>query len=86
MNDKVSVGGIAGSVLTIMTAAGMTQEVVQIVYYVLGALALLFSLSFTIWKWYREAKKDGKITEEEVDDLFNKINDEIKEKKDNGSN
>lgn len=48
MNDKISVGGVAGSLLTILSATGITQEVVQIVYYILGALALLFSLSFTI--------------------------------------
>lgn len=81
MNDKISVGGVAGSLLTILSATGITQEVVQIVYYILGALALLFSLSFTIWRWYKAAKADGKITEEEVDDLFDKINNELGDKK-----
>ena len=31
------------------------------------------ALAYTIWRWYKNAKKDGKITEDEVDDLFEQI-------------
>ena len=77
-----------GSVMgTIMTAT-QTDEVLRYVQLGLTILSTLFALAYTIWKWWRKAKQDGKITEEEVDELLDDVNgvvnkkDEEKEKKD----
>ena len=44
----------APAVLSAITAmfltTGITLEAVQIIYYILAGIAILFSLSFTIWK------------------------------------
>ena len=82
MTKDVNVEGIGGACMTILAAAGITQEVVQIIYYVLGCLALVFSLSFTIYKWYKSAKADGKITIDEIKDLEDKIKDTLDGKDD----
>lgn len=58
-------------------ATGITLEAVQIIYYILAGLAILFSLSFTVWKWYKAAKADGKITAEEIEDLEKQVKETI---------
>lgn len=56
----------------------------------LTIIATLFSLAFTILqliKWWKDAKKDGKITKEELDDAETIIKDgieHIKSKKEGG--
>lgn len=77
MTKDFNMEGIGGACMTILAATGITQEVVQIIYYVLGCLALIFSLSFTIYKWYKSAKADGKITFDEIEDLKDKVEEEL---------
>ena len=38
-------------------------------------------MAFTIWKWWKKAKKDGKIDDDEVDELIDKVNNVIDDKK-----
>ena len=45
-NAPALISGVTAMLLT----AGITLEAVQIIYYILAGLAILFSLSFTIWK------------------------------------
>ena len=52
-------GTLTGGVFT----AVQTSEVFQIVSLIITCLAGLFTIVYTIWKWYRRAKADGKITE-----------------------
>lgn len=46
-----------------------TEEVLKIISIVLTTISILISLSFTLWKWWKEAKKDSKIDSEELKDL-----------------
>lgn len=48
MSNDISEGGIIGAATTVLLATGITSEYVQIVYYILAGVALLFSLAFTI--------------------------------------
>ena len=76
-NAPALISGVTAMLLT----AGITLEAVQIIYYILAGLAIVFSLSFTIWKWYKTAKADGKITVEEIEDLEKQVKDKLGDKK-----
>ena len=69
--DGLVFGSIA--VLETMVTVSQTNEVFQTIQIVISALAGAVALAYTIWRWYRNAKKDGKITEDEVDDLFEEV-------------
>ena len=69
--DGLVFGSIA--VLETMVTVSQTNEVFQTIQIIISALAGAVALAYTIWRWYRNAKKDGKITEDEVDDLFKQI-------------
>ena len=72
MKDSNAVSYILSGV-TFLTSA-LTQDIMQITLLVLGILSTLFSIAYTIWKWYRKAKADGIITNEEVDELMDELN------------
>lgn len=60
----------------VVFTALQTEEIFQIISLIFTIISIIVSLSFTIYKWYKEAKKDGKITEEEIKELTKKIKDE----------
>lgn len=72
---------LVSAVTAMLLTAGITLEAVQIIYYILAGLAIVFSLSFTIWKWYKVAKADGKITVEEIEDLEKQVKDKLGDNK-----
>lgn len=69
--DGIVFGSIA--VLQTMVTVSQTNEVFQTIQIIISAVAGAVALAYTIWRWYRNAKKDGKITEDEVDDLFKQL-------------
>lgn len=69
--DGIVFGSI-GALETVVTVS-QTNEVFQTIQIIISALAGAVALAYTIWRWYRNAKKDGKITEDEVDDLFKQV-------------
>lgn len=69
--DGIVFGSIA--VLETMVTVSQTNEVFQTIQIIISALAGAVALAYTIWRWYRNAKKDGKITEDEIDDLFEQL-------------
>ena len=69
--DGIVFGSIA--VLETMVTVSQTNEVFQTIQIIISALAGAVALAYTIWRWYRNAKKDGKITPDEVDNLFEQI-------------
>ena len=69
--DGIVFGSIA--VLETMVTVSQTNEVFQTIQIIISALAGAVALAYTIWRWYRNAKKDGKITEDEIDDLFKQL-------------
>lgn len=57
-----------GSGVTILTGA-IAQDTLQIILLVIGIFSALFSLFVNIYTWWKKAKKDGKISEEELKEL-----------------
>jgi len=65
----------------ILTIA-QTNEVFQLVELILSILTTLFILCINIYAWYKKSKKDGKIDEEEIEELKNIVDDGVKELQD----
>ena len=67
---------------TYILASVQSNEVYQLIEFIVAILTSVVLLAFRIWKWYIEAKKDGKIDEDEVDDLIDIVGDGVEEIKD----
>ena len=70
--------------LTYVVALSQTNEVFQIVELVFAILTSVILLLYRLWKWYNEAKKDGKITKDEIKDGINIIVDGVDDIKKKG--
>ena len=66
---------LVGNGLTYILAAIQQNEILQIIEFVFSAVLTLVILIYRIWHWWREAKKDGKITDEEFNELGEIIED-----------
>lgn len=71
--------------VALLSTALQSEHTFQIISLILTCLATAFSLAFTLYKWYKMAKADGKIDKEEVEQAVeivtehvDKINNEIK--------
>ena len=53
--------------------------VLQWVQLGLAIACSIVLLAYRIWRWYKEAKKDGKVDKEEIKDLVNIIGDGVDE-------
>ena len=84
---------IGGSIGTLLSAVGtglQTNEVLQTISLVITIVGgLITFIIMPLLSWYRNAKKDGKIDEKEINDAVNivsdgseKIKDEIDKRKD----
>lgn len=60
-----------------LTAVLSENKYYQITMAVLGGLGLILNIAYTIWKWYRTASKDGKITHDEIDQVIDDVHDII---------
>lgn len=69
-----------GSVFGTIGTAIQTDEVFRYISLGLTILSTIFSIIYTIWKWWRKSKKDGKITEDEVDELMDDVHDVLNDK------
>lgn len=87
MNEMKTDGIVVGASAMIQTICGIAQtsEIFQLLQLIIGsvsgAITLIYFLAkgvIAIVKWYNKAKQDGKIDNEELDELDN-IVDDIKE-------
>lgn len=78
--QSLAVSAVSSSVCT-MLAGLQVDEMLRYVNLALAVLSAVVAIAFTIWKWWHEAKKDGKITANEVDDVLDEVNGIIDETK-----
>ena len=79
MKIKENAGFLSAGASWIFTIA-QTNEIFQCVMLVLSILSTLFTLAYTLSRWYNKAKEDGKITPEEIEELQEDIKDVFKDK------
>lgn len=68
--------------LSALLTATQTEHVFQIIQLVLTCIGAAVAIAFTIFKWYKAAKADGKITMDELMQLGDQLvehEDEIKQ-------
>ena len=80
--DDVVATGAAGTTVETVLAVNQVNEVMQAIQIALAILTFLVTIGYTVWKWYKQAKKkdsDGgkNITKKELDDLFEEIKKEV---------
>ena len=63
---------ITDAVAGIMTAL-QPDEYLRIMSLILTCISVTLSLAFTLYKWYKTAKTDGKITIDEYEDLVDEL-------------
>lgn len=51
------------------------EDFMRIVMLIIGCISALISLAYNIYCWYNKAKKDGKITADEVKELKDIVDD-----------
>mgnify|MGYP006978492677 FL=1 len=84
MNDShesLAVSGASTLVCGVLSAI-QPDEILKYVNLSLAILSALVALLFTFWKWWKEAKKDGKITPDEVGDVLDDVSKIIDNTKD----
>lgn len=82
-NDLISwIGSVVGGVFT----ATQTNQIFQIVSLIATILSTSVALAYTIWKWWKKAKEDGKITEDEIDNLMDDVNQIVNKEKEGEKN
>lgn len=57
-----------------------TNEAMQTIQLILSIVTSAVIIAFKLWKWWKEASKDGKITADEIDEAVNILEDERKDK------
>ena len=71
-----------------LTLAGVqVEEILKWVQLAFGILATLISIAFSLWQWWKRAKQDGKITEEEIQEgieILHKGEEALKDKSKKG--
>ena len=68
MKEEVILFG--GNGLGYVLSAIQSNETFQIIEFVLSAILTCVLIAFRLWKWWKEAKKDGKIDANEVQDAI----------------
>ena len=68
-SDNNLVSWVGSGFAGIFTAI-QENPVIQTISFILTIVSVLVSLAFNIYKWYKNAKADKRITEDEVDELI----------------
>ena len=90
MRKFLDIFEIGGNGLMYVLTATQTKEIFEIISLVLSILISILIIVSKIINWYKQAKKDGKITSDEIKDAVDiikdgaqDIKDKIEDKEDN---
>ena len=81
MNKEV-IGGIVGTGMSAVGTATQTNEVLQTISIVLTIIGTLLTIAMAILNWWKNAKKDGKIDSDEIQEGIKIISDGVDALKD----
>ena len=82
---KELTGGVIGSIMSATGTALQTNEVLQTISLLLTIVGTLITITMALINWWKNAKKDGKIDSDEIQDAVDIIKDgvdSIKDKQD----
>ena len=67
MNKEV-VGGVIGTSISAVGTGLQTNEILQTISIILTIIGSLITIGMALINWWKNAKKDGKITKDEIKD------------------
>lgn len=76
--NKETKGGFIGTILSALGTGIQTNEVLQTISLIITITGSIITIAMAISNWWKQAKKDGKITKDEVKDGVNIIKDGTK--------
>lgn len=78
MNNAKNAVAAVGTALGVTGVATATTEVLQIISLIVTIIGAIISfIVVPLWTWYMNAKKDGKITPDEIKDATDIVKDGI---------
>lgn len=81
MEDR-NIAGYAFGGLGVILSGVNPDQILSVTLSILSVISILVSLAFSLYRWYHLAKKDGKISKDEIDDLNKIIDDSMTQAKD----
>ena len=82
MKNELLAGGV-GTTLSVIGTVTQFNEILQTISFIVTIIGAIVSIVIVpIMSWYRKAKKDGKITKDEVEDLTKTIDKSVNDLKD----
>lgn len=78
MNKEI-IGATIGTGVSAVGTGLQTNQILQTISLVLTILGSLITIGMALLNWWRNAKKDGKITEDEIKEGLDIINDGAKD-------
>ena len=69
------IGGAIGTAISATGTVIQPNEVLQIISLVITILGAVITTGFTLWTWWKNAKKDGKIDKDEVKEAIDILQD-----------
>lgn len=63
-----------GSGCSIIFSSLQTEEIRSIISWILTIIATTITILYTIYRWYKKAKEDGKIDKEEIEEGMEILN------------
>ena len=73
---------IGGNALTYILTIVQSNPIFQYIELAFSIAVSVVLLAYRLWKWWKEAKKDGKITKEEIQDGIDTFMDGVEDIKD----
>lgn len=80
--SKEVIGGVVGTSISVVGTGIQTNELLQTISLVLTILGTIITIAMALVNWYKNAKSDGKITKEEIDEGIEIITNGAKDVKD----
>lgn len=75
--DCVSAG--IGTIISAVGTGLQTNEILETISLIITILGAILTITMSVLTWWRNAKQDGKITKEEIDDGLKIIGDGVNE-------
>lgn len=71
MKDE-AIGG-TGSILSWVLTITQTNEIFALIQIIASTIVSIITIGYILYKWYKKASEDGKITKDEVEELGNEL-------------
>lgn len=66
--NKETIGGMAGTTISAVGTGIQTSEVLRTISLILTIIGSIITIAMALSNWWKQAKKDGKITKDEIKD------------------